>query len=474
MGTSPNPSPKLGLSFLALTAVAVGSMVGAGIFTLPRSFGASTGPLGALIAWGITGVGMYALARVFQLLSDSRSDLDAGIYAYAKEGFGNYMGFLAVFGYWFVACIGNVAYWVLITATMGAFFPIFAGGSTPCALILSGIGIWSFHFMILMGVKSAASTNTLVTIAKLIPILIFLLLVALSFDGAVFAENFWGGAGMEEVSIFQQVRATMLITVFVFIGVEGASVYSRYAQRRSDVGKATIAAFLLVLLLMVLVTLLPYGVLPRGAVASLPQPSMSAMMAVVVGHWGAVLICFGLLISVLGAYLAWSLLSIEVLYIAAKNGDMPSPLSQVNRHGVPSGSLWFSTLTIQILLFISLATEDAIQFLIQLSGSMILVPYFLVAAFAVQSAAREQDINRRHLAIASIATLYTIGMVYAGGLTTLLVSLLFYAPGTILYIMIRREQRVRVFTPREFWLFSVVVIGGVVGLIGFLSGDIRF
>lgn len=84
MGPSPNP----GLSYFALTAVAVGSMVGAGIFTLPRCFGVATGPAGALIAWTITGIGMFALTRVFQAVSAKRPNLDAGIYAYAKEGSG--------------------------------------------------------------------------------------------------------------------------------------------------------------------------------------------------------------------------------------------------------------------------------------------------------------------------------------------------------------------------------------------------
>ncbi|MEU6633909.1 hypothetical protein ABZ905_37405, partial [Streptomyces parvus] len=29
-----------------------------------------------------------------------RPDLDAGVYAYAKAGFGEYLGFFSAFGYW--------------------------------------------------------------------------------------------------------------------------------------------------------------------------------------------------------------------------------------------------------------------------------------------------------------------------------------------------------------------------------------
>ena len=76
----------------------VGSMVGAGIFSLPQSFGRVTGGFGSLIAWAISGVGMLMLARVFQTLAQRKPELDAGVYAYAKAGFGNYWGFLSALG----------------------------------------------------------------------------------------------------------------------------------------------------------------------------------------------------------------------------------------------------------------------------------------------------------------------------------------------------------------------------------------
>ena len=89
---------KLPLS--SLTAMVIGSMVGAGIFNLPGRFATATGPFGALIAWTIAGTGMYMLARVFQALAEKRPDIDNGVFAYAKAGFGDYVGFLSAFGYW--------------------------------------------------------------------------------------------------------------------------------------------------------------------------------------------------------------------------------------------------------------------------------------------------------------------------------------------------------------------------------------
>lgn len=101
--TTAQAQPEQKLSRFALTAMVVGSMVGAGIFSLPRTFGEATGPVGAIIAWGIAGTGMYMLARVFQTLAQRKPDLDAGVYAYAKAGFGDYAGFLSAFGYWVAA-----------------------------------------------------------------------------------------------------------------------------------------------------------------------------------------------------------------------------------------------------------------------------------------------------------------------------------------------------------------------------------
>ena len=70
--------------------------------------------------WSIAAGGMYTLARVFQALAERKPDLDAGVYAYAKAGFGDYPGFLSALGYWIGSCIGNVSYWVLIKSTLGA------------------------------------------------------------------------------------------------------------------------------------------------------------------------------------------------------------------------------------------------------------------------------------------------------------------------------------------------------------------
>src|SRR5262245_27257952 len=168
-------------------------MIGAGIFSLPRAFAIASGPFGALIAWLIAGTGMYMMARLFQKLAERKPELDAGVYAYAKAAFGDYPGFLSAFGYWIGSCIGNVSYWVLIKSTLGAFFPVFGSGNTVVAIVVASIGIWLFHFLILRGIQQATFINSIVTVAKIIPILVFILVLIGFFRFDLFSANFWGG-----------------------------------------------------------------------------------------------------------------------------------------------------------------------------------------------------------------------------------------------------------------------------------------
>ena len=324
------------LSRSALVALVVGSMVGSGIFALPASFGRVTGVLGTMIAWVIAGTGMLMLAFVFQTLSRRRPDLDAGIYAYAKAGFGDYIGFASAAGYWTGCCLADVACLILIKATIGQFLPVFGDGTTAAAIASASLLVWCIHFLVLRGIKGAAALNTVATYAKIIPILLFIGVAFVVLDPGLISQNFWGTEQPSVAAVSEQVRNTMLLTVFVFVGVEGASVYSRYARDRSDIGFATIAGFLSVLCLLVLVTLLSYGVMTRQELTGLPTPSMAGVMEAMVGRWGAVFVSVALLISILGNYLSWSLLAAEVLHSAAVNRTMPSFLARVNAHQVPS------------------------------------------------------------------------------------------------------------------------------------------
>ncbi|MCB1255506.1 MAG: basic amino acid/polyamine antiporter [Microthrixaceae bacterium] len=456
-----------------LTAMVVGGMVGAGVFSLPRRFATETGVWGALIAWAIAGSGMLMLAFVFQTLAVRKPDLDSGVYAYAKAGFGEYIGFFSAFGYWASACVGNVTYWILIMSTLGSIFPWLGDGNTLPAVLLSTLGIWAFAALVLRGTEEAAAINKVVTVAKIIPIMFFIVLCIFYLDWNTFTENLSGeGKG----SLFNQVSATMLVTVFVFLGVEGASVYSRYAKRREDVGRATVLGFVGVLATFASVTIVSYGILPREEIAKLRQPSMAGVLEAAVGGWGAVFISVGVIVSVLGAYLAWTLMAAEVLFVAAKDDDMPNFLKRQNAKKAPAASLIMTTVLIQVMLFVTMASDNAFDLALNLTSALSLFPFVLASGFALKLALGKVETQvpstagTKETVIAGVATLYTIFLLYAAGPKYMLLSFIIYAPGSVLFVMARREQGRKLFEGYEIIILAVSIIAAVTGVIGLGAG----
>lgn len=273
------------VSLAVLIALVIGSMIGGGIFGLPSQMGAAAAPGPLIIGWLITGAGMLMLAKVFQSLAVQRPDIDAGVYGYAKEGFGNYLGFSSAWGYWFSAWMGNVGYLVLLMTAIGVFLPGFGEGTTLLATVVSSALLWLYHLLILRGIREAAVVNVVVTIAKIVPLIVFIIIGATAFKIGTFSADFWG-ANSDLGSTLTQVKAMMLVTVWVFIGVEGASVFSERARNRHDVGRATITGFASVLVLLLLVNLLSYGIAPREEIAAMPDPSTSGVLTAAVGPWG--------------------------------------------------------------------------------------------------------------------------------------------------------------------------------------------
>ncbi|MNB59455.1 Arginine/ornithine antiporter [compost metagenome] len=460
----------------ALVALVVGSMIGGGIFSLPQNMAASADVGAVLIGWAITAVGMLTLAFVFQTLANRKPDLDGGVYAYAKAGFGDYMGFSSAWGYWISAWLGNVGYFVLLFSTLGYFFPIFGEGNTVAAVIGASVLLWAVHFLVLRGIKEAAFINLVTTVAKVVPLLLFVLIAVFAFRLDIFTADIWGIKNPDLGSVMNQVRNMMLVTVWVFIGIEGASIFSARAEKRSDVGKATVIGFITVLLFLVLVNVLSLGIMTQPELAKLQNPSMAAVLEHVVGHWGAVLISVGLIISLLGALLSWVLLCAEIMFAAAKDHTMPEFLRKENANHVPVNALWLTNAMVQIFLIITLFSASTYLSLIYLATSMILVPYLWSAAYALLLAVRGESYEgfaaerRKDLIIGGIALIYAVWLLYAGGVKYLLLSALLYAPGAILFAKAKLELKQPIFTNVEKLIFAAVVVGALVAAYGLYDG----
>ena len=460
----------------ALVALVVGSMIGGGIFSLPQNMAASADVGAVLIGWEITAVGMLTLAFVFQTLANRKPDLDGGVYAYAKAGFGDYMGFSSAWGYWISAWLGNVGYFVLLFSTLGYFLPIFGEGNTPAAVIGASVLLWAVHFLVLRGIKEAAFINLVTTVAKVVPLVLFVLIAVFAFKLDIFTADIWGLKNPDLGSVMNQVRNMMLVTVWVFIGIEGASIFSARAEKRSDVGKATVIGFITVLLFLMLVNVLSLGIMTQPELAKLQNPSMAAVLEHVVGHWGAVLISVGLVISLLGALLSWVLLCAEIMFAAAKDHTMPEFLRRENANHVPANALWLTNALVQVFLVITLFSASTYLSLIYLATSMILVPYLWSAAYALLLAVRGETYEndpverRKDLIIGAIALIYAVWLLYAGGTKYLLLSALLYAPGAILFAKAKHELGKPIFTNVEKLIFAAVVIGALVAAYGLYAG----
>ncbi|MBE0664356.1 MAG: amino acid permease, partial [Candidatus Aminicenantes bacterium] len=129
------------LGFLPLLAVVVGAIVGAGIFNAPADLGRVANPGWIIVAWAITGIGMFSLARIFQYLALRRPELEGGIYSYAREAAGEFTGFNSAYGYWWSALFTNLAFFFAIAKILGLYFP-FLSRSKWAAFALASALLW--------------------------------------------------------------------------------------------------------------------------------------------------------------------------------------------------------------------------------------------------------------------------------------------------------------------------------------------
>ncbi|WP_241184552.1 amino acid permease, partial [Klebsiella michiganensis] len=292
-------------------------------------------------------------------------------------------------------------------------------------------------------------------LAKLLPLGAFIALAAIAFRMETFRLDFSGLA--LGVPVWEQVKNTMLITLWVFIGVEGAVVVSARARNKQDVGRATLLAVLSALAVYLLVTLLSLGVVPRSELAEIRNPSMAGLMVNMMGSWGEIVIAAGLIISVCGAYLSWTIMAAEVPYLAATHKAFPRLFARTNKNNAPSASLWLTNVSVQASLVLIWLTGSDYNTLLTIASEMILVPYFLVGAFLLKIAERPL-----HKAVGVGACIYGLWLLYASGPVHLLLSVILYAPGLLVFLYARRtHQHDRPLKRRDLALIGFLLVAAV-------------
>ena len=478
---------KRTVSVWTLVSLIIGSTIGSGIFALPQNIGSVASPGAMLTGWAIAGVGMLSIAFVFQILAVRKPHLDSGVYSYVRAGLGDFIGFTSGMGYWLGSVMAQVGYATLFFNTLGYYFPAFSN-RWVLALSVSAMS-WLIFYGLTRGLRQAAVMNAVTTVAKLLPILAFIVLVAfLGFSWDRFTMDFWGS----HIPFTDQLKGIMLYTVWVFIGIEGASVYSKQARVRSDVGKATIIGFLSVLSLLVAVSTLSYGVLSQEELAALPDNSMSAVLEQVVGPWGGALISIGLCLSVLGAYVSWQMLCAEPIVLMALDGLLPRSMGSHNSNGSPVRAQLLSTLAIQFFVVVFFLSSASYNAMVQLATIMYLLPYIFSSIYLVLLTIRGKGLthphagtrfddsgpevprrdNRRHLIVGLIGSVYSLWLIYAADPVYVLLGALAVVPGLVPYIWTRRKHGDTLFNAFEKVVVAVVLVAAVIAVVGLVNGSL--
>ena len=471
------------LGVVGLAGIVISSMIGGGIFSLPQNMAQSASVGAVILAWLITGLGIYFIANTFRILSDVKPDLTAGIYMYARSGFGPYMGFNIGWSYWLCQIFGNVGYAVITMDALNYFYPgVFTGGNNLASIIGGSVLIWFFNYLVLRGVKQATQINLIATIAKIIPLILFIIIMVFVFNIDKFDFDFWGRLQHAKLGgIGTQIKNTMLVTLWSFIGIEGAVVLSGRAKSQSDVGKATVLGFLGCLTIYVLLSVIPFGFMTQSALSNVPNPSTAGVLQAVVGKWGAWMMNIGLIIAVLASWLSWTMITAQMPQSIAQQGDFPQAFKAENKVGAPSTSLWITSALMQLAMLLVYFSHNAWNTMLSITGVMVL-PAYLMSCLYLWKICEDGEFNAKTgisrwgaLLTGIIGSAYAVWLIYAAGLEYLLMAVVLIALGLPVYVWAKREQGITgcVFSCKERMLALTLIAISFVAIYAFYRGIIH-
>lgn len=465
---------KLGLWLLVF--IALGSMIGSGIFNSPKDLISVANPQGTMIAWVIGGLGALMLALVFVYLASRKPYLKSGVFAYARDGFGDFMGFNSAWGYWSVGWLGNVSYLALFFKTLNDLLG--SNALSPLhAFIIGSLFLWFFFLILMAGIREGAILNFIVTTAKLLPIILIIFLGFALVNADLFQVENWQNslaASGEPTAPATQVKGAMAIILWCFVGMEAASVLSGRAKSQRTVRLSIIISLLIVLSVYMLITFIAMSSVSAKDLAAAETPLALVLEQTAVGAAGGMIVKIGIMVSVLGASLSWIMLSVETLYAAALDGVLPRSFRKVNKKGTPVNALLLTQCFTQVFLISILSPQLNETYLaaITIGTTLVLIPYLLSSLYAVKIALiNRKNESPHHLIVALLGTIYSLYVIFAVGIKYLFLSVLFYAIGSLLFIKAKREQKKQ---PKRWeWAVITVLLTGSVIIIGLiLSGKI--
>lgn len=344
------------MGFWSMLLFGITAIIGSGIFLLPSS-----------------DVQLIGVASIFVLLFDALLvisialcfakaatyfDRDGGPYLYAKEAFGNFVGFEVGFVTWAIRLIAQATMAVAFTTALGSIFPYFA--TQTGKMLLASILLIGLSATNIAGVNLSKILINTVTVAKLLPLILFVAVGIFFIKGNNFTPMFPGG---EYVSgSFGQAAVTLF---YAFTGFEGIVVAAGDMENpKKNLPKVVFLSILVVSLFYVLIQVVSIGILGPEAAAASSVPIQDAFERVA-GGFGKALISAGTLLSTGGLLISSVYLTPRSGSALAENGMLPAVVAKRNRFNAPYVAIIISAIIVLAIAwsgtFSSLAMISAIS-----------------------------------------------------------------------------------------------------------------
>jgi arginine:agmatine antiporter len=365
---------KMGLTMA--TMLVAGNMIGTGVFLLPANL-ATVGSISSF-GWMIATAGAIALGLVFARLSQLNPQ-PGGPYAYARDTFGNYIGFVSNYAYWFGNWIGNVAIALVVTGYLSQLWPWLEGIYPRLGFTLAVI--WLLSLANARGARWIGARETGTLLLALVPILGIAIAGWWWFDPDLFRAG-WNVSGMSDSAAISRSAS---IALWAFMGVESAAVSADVIDDpRRNIPLATLFGLALAAVIYVSCSLVIMGMLPMEQLRDSSAP-FAEVARLMIGPWGVVVIALCAIFKSVGALGGWMLLVGQSAKAAAEDGLFPRVFCRLNRHGMPGTGLMIVAVLMSGLLLVTSSPTLARQFdqLTNIAVLLTIIPYLFSAGALV-------------------------------------------------------------------------------------------
>jgi APA family basic amino acid/polyamine antiporter len=363
--TSASAPDKIGI--WPLTSLVTGNLVGSGVYLLPATM-AIYGTV-SIFGWLAASLGAILLSLVFASLSATQPKT-GGPYLYAREAFGDTVGYFICWGYWMLSWISNPA---LAVAAVG-YISVLYGELSPMTHfgleILIVVGLTAFN---LMGLKVTGWVELYITILKVIPLLILPLIGLFYMD----FDNFAHHVNMSGKSFAASLNSATLLAMWCFVGLETGTVPAGQVRNASrTVPQATILGTVIAALVYIMGAIVIMGVLSPDDLLQSKAPYADAAHRIFGGTWGAP-VALAAILSCLGTLNGWTIIVGRIPYGAAQDGLFPKIFAHTTTHGTPYWGVLASSVCSIPLLFLSLQSTlmEQFNFIIDVAVTLILLVY---------------------------------------------------------------------------------------------------